>query len=51
MVPDRMHPKVLRELMDFIATSFSIILERSGGVAEDWKKANVASTFKMARST
>ncbi|KFV88189.1 hypothetical protein N308_04118, partial [Struthio camelus australis] len=52
MGPDRMHPRVLRELAEVIARPLSIILERSWRtreVPEDWKKANVTPVFKKGK--
>ena len=52
MGPDRMHPRVLRELADAIAELLSIIFERSwrtGEVPEDWRKANVNPVFKKGK--
>ncbi|KFP28511.1 RNA-directed DNA polymerase from mobile element jockey, partial [Colius striatus] len=52
MVPDGMHPRVLRELADLIAKPLSIIFEqawRTGEVPEDWRKANVNPVFKKGR--
>ncbi|KFV81912.1 hypothetical protein N308_05122, partial [Struthio camelus australis] len=49
MVPDGMHPRVLRELADVIARPLPILFERSwrtGEVPEDWKKASVTPVFK-----
>jgi len=48
MGPDKMHPRVLRELADVIA----MIFERSwqsGEVPGDWKKGNMVPTFKRGR--
>jgi len=52
MGPNGMHPRVLRELTNVIAESFSIIFERSwrtGEVPEDWRKANVTPVFKKGK--
>jgi len=49
MGPDRMHPRVLRELADVFAEPLSIIFERSwrtGEVRKDWRKASVTPIFK-----
>jgi len=52
MGPDGMHPEVLRELVDIIAKTLSIISERSWRteeVPEDWRKAIVPPIFKKAK--
>ncbi|KFP24942.1 RNA-directed DNA polymerase from mobile element jockey, partial [Colius striatus] len=52
MGPDRMHPRVLRELTDVVAKPFSIFFEyswRTGEVPEDWRKASVTPVFKKGR--
>ena len=52
MGPDGMHPRVLRELADFISMPLSIICERSrrtGEVPEDWRKAIVTPVFKKGK--
>jgi len=52
MGPDRMHPRVLRELADIIAEPLSIIFARSwrtGEVREDWRKAIVTPIFKKGK--
>jgi len=52
MGPDRMHPRVLRELADVISEPLSIIFERSwrtGEVLEDWRKASVTPIFKQGK--
>jgi len=49
MVPEGMHPQVLRELADVIAEPLSIIFERfwrTGEVPEDCRKVNVTPIFK-----
>ncbi|KGL78536.1 RNA-directed DNA polymerase from mobile element jockey, partial [Tinamus guttatus] len=52
MGPEGMHPRVLRELVDVIAKTLSIIFERSwrtGEMPQDWKKANVRPVFKYGK--
>ncbi|NXT06727.1 RTJK polymerase, partial [Prunella fulvescens] len=52
MGPDRMHPRVLRELAEVIAGPLSIIFAKSwetGEVPEDWRKANVTPVFKKGK--
>ncbi|KFP25472.1 RNA-directed DNA polymerase from mobile element jockey, partial [Colius striatus] len=52
IVPDGMHPKVLRELTDVITNHLSIIFEqswRTHEVPEDWTKANVIPVLKKGR--
>ena len=52
MVPNKMHPRVLRELTDIVAKSLSVIFEKSGQSGEvtgDWIKGNTASIFKKGR--
>ncbi|KFP27790.1 RNA-directed DNA polymerase from mobile element jockey, partial [Colius striatus] len=49
---DRMHPQVLREMVEVTAKPISIIFSKSwrtGEVPEDWKKANVTPVFKKGK--
>ena len=49
MRPDKMHPRVLRELADVIAMSLFMIFERSwqsGEVPGDWRKGTIVPIFK-----
>jgi len=49
---DEMHPRLLRELADVIATPLSMIYEtswQSGEVPGAWRKGNIVSIFKKDR--
>jgi len=49
MGPDRIHPRVLRELMEELAKTLSIIYQQSwltGEVSGDWRLASVTSIYK-----
>ncbi|KFU99959.1 LINE-1 reverse transcriptase, partial [Pterocles gutturalis] len=52
MGPDGIHPWVLRELVDEVATPLSIIFEKlcqSGEVPTDWKRGNTTPVFKKGK--
>ncbi|KFP83848.1 hypothetical protein N310_08788, partial [Acanthisitta chloris] len=48
MGPDKIHPRVLRELVDAVAKPLSIIFQKSwqsGEVPNGWQKGNVTRIF------
>ena len=49
MGPDQIHPRVLKQLATAVAPILTVIVNKwlpSGEVPEDWRKENVAPTFK-----
>jgi len=52
MGSEEMHPRVLRELADLVASSLPMIFEKSwqsGEITGDWKKGNIALIFKKKK--
>lgn len=50
MNPDRMHPQVLRELVDIIVRPLLVIFDRSlREVPKDWRKANVTPILRKGK--
>lgn len=50
MGPRNMHPRVLKELTEVVATLLSIIFEKPwllGKIPHDWKKGNITPVFKI----
>jgi hypothetical protein len=47
--PDKMHPGILKELVDCVKTPLTIIFKKSvdtNKIPEEWKRANIAPIFK-----
>ena len=47
--PDEIHPRMLKELVDYITIPLFIIMKKSlmtGNIPDDWKLANVSPIFK-----
>lgn len=47
MWSDRLHPKVLSEMVDILERLLSVIFDRSWR-SENWRKANIAIIFRKA---
>ena len=47
--PEKMHPRVLRELAEVVAKPLSMVFEKSGEVPGDWKKGTIAPIVKKGR--
>ncbi|KFW73413.1 hypothetical protein AS28_09122, partial [Pygoscelis adeliae] len=52
MAPNEIHPQVLKELVDEVAKTLSIIFEKlwqSSEVPTDWKRGNITPIFKKGK--
>ena len=52
MGPNEMYPRILRELVDVVSKSLSMVSEKSwqtGEVPSDWEKGNITSISKKGK--